>query len=123
MCDSGESLDVSIYHTISTMTSPSICQSHDSSVCQPKHDSTWNSVHLSVCPPSVPCVQPSAKFMVKIPMSIAVQNFLKVQFKGKFLSICTSLDLSVNPSDSPSVTPSPSAENLLKFPSHMGKTW
>ena len=43
MHDSGESLDVSVFHTV-TMTSPSVCQSHDSSVCQPKHDSTWNCV-------------------------------------------------------------------------------
>ena len=72
MHDSGESLDVSVCHTISNMTSPSICQSHDSSVCQPKHDSTWNSIHLSVCLSSVLWIQPSAKFTVKIPMSIAV---------------------------------------------------
>ena len=77
MHDSGESQDVSVCHTINT-TSPSVCQLHDSSVRQPKHDSTWNSIHLSVCPSSVLSVQPSAKIMVKIPMSIAVQNFLNV---------------------------------------------
>ena len=71
MCDSGESPDVSICHTVNTM-SPSVCQSHDSSVCQPKCDSTRSSVHLSVYQSSVPSVQLSAKFMVKIPMSIAV---------------------------------------------------
>ena len=38
MHDSGESLDVSICYTISNMTSPSISQSHDLSVCQPKTD-------------------------------------------------------------------------------------
>ena len=36
---------------------------------------------------------------------------------GKFLSACASLDLSVNPSGSPSFTPSPLAENPSKFPS------
>ena len=45
MPDSGESLHVSVRHTINNMTSPSICQSHDLSVCQPKCDSTWNSIH------------------------------------------------------------------------------
>ena len=77
-CDLVESLcffcylDVSICHTISTMTSPSICQLHDSSVCQPKCDSTWNSVHPSVCLSSVPSAHPSANFMMKKATSIAV---------------------------------------------------
>ena len=71
--DSGDSLDVSVCHAIN-MTSPCICQSHDLSVCQPKHDSTWNFVHLSVCLMSVLSIQQSVKFMVKIPMSIAAQN-------------------------------------------------
>ena len=48
MCDSGKSPDVSICHTVSNMASLSICQLHDLSVCQPKHDSIWISVHLSV---------------------------------------------------------------------------
>ena len=61
MHDLDESPDVSICHTACSMTSPSLCQSHDSSVCQPKCDSTWKSSVLSV--------QPSAKFMVKIPTS------------------------------------------------------
>ena len=60
MHDSGESQDVSVCHTI-TMTSPSICQLHDSSVCPPKCDSTWNSICPSVCPLSALSVQPSAK--------------------------------------------------------------
>ena len=48
MYDSGESLDVFVCHTINT-TSLSICHSHDSSVCHPKCDSTWNlSVHQHV---------------------------------------------------------------------------
>ena len=33
MCDLGESPDVSVYCTISIMTSPSVRQLHDSSVC------------------------------------------------------------------------------------------
>ena len=73
MHDSGDSPDVSICHTVNTMTTLSLCQSHDSSVCQLKHDSTWNSV------------QPSARFMAKIPMSIPGQNFSKVQYIGKSL--------------------------------------
>ena len=100
MHDSGESPDVSICHTVSTMTSSSICQLHDSSVCQSKHDSTWKSINPPVCPLSIPSIQPSAKFAVKIPMSIAVSSFLKVQFMGKFSSVHTSSDLSVDPSGS-----------------------
>ena len=92
ICQSPESL---VCHTIIT-TSPYICQLHDSSVCQPKHDSTWNSTCLSVCSLSVPSIQPSANFTVKIPMSIPVQNFLNHENLGKLLSICTLLDLSVN---------------------------
>ena len=37
MCDSGESLDISVCLTISNMTSPSVCQLHDLSVCQPSN--------------------------------------------------------------------------------------
>ena len=116
--DSGESLDVSICHTISNMTSPSICQSHDLSVCELKHDSIWNSIHHSVCPSSVLSIQPST---VKMPKSIAGHNFLKGQFTGKFLSIHASSDSSVNPSGSPSVTPSLSAENPSKIPGNNGE--
>ena len=96
---------MSVCHAIN-MTSLSICQLHDSSVCQPKHNSTWNSIYPSVYVLSVLSIQPSAKFMVKIPMS--------VQYPEKFLSIHTSSDSSVDPSGSPSVTSSPSAENLSK---------
>ena len=59
--------------------------------------------------------------MVKIPMSIAVQNFLKDQNLEKFLSVHTSSVLSVDPSGSLSVTSSPSAQNLSKFPSNIGR--
>ena len=124
MHDSGESLDDSVYHTITNMTSPSVCESHDLSVCQPKHDSTWSSVCPSLCPSSVLFIQPSAKFMVIIPTSIAIQYFLKVQFTGKFPYICTSSDSSVDPSRSPSITLSPSAENPSIFPGNNGeKMW
>ena len=61
----------SVCHTI-ILTSPSVCQLHDSSVCQPKCDSTWNSIWKAVCLLSVPSVLPSAKFMVKMPMSSPV---------------------------------------------------
>ena len=68
---SGESLDVSVCHTVN-MTSLSVCQLHDLSVCQSNHDSTWNSVHPSICLLSVASIQPSAKFTVKIHTSFAV---------------------------------------------------
>ena len=56
-------------------------------------------------------------------MSIPGPNYPKVQFPGKFPSIFTSSDLSVNPSGNPLFTPSPSAENPLKIPgNHGGKT-
>ena len=71
MHDSGGSQDVYVCHTVHHMTSLSICQSHHMSVCLPKHELTWKSIHMSVCPSSVLSVQPSAKFMMKIPMSIA----------------------------------------------------
>ena len=77
MHDSGESLDVSVCHTVNT-TSPSACQSHDLFVCQPKCDSSWNSISPSVCPSSAQSIQPSAKFMTKICTSIAVCNFLNI---------------------------------------------
>ena len=115
-----QSHNLSVCHTIN-MTSPSICQSYDLSVCQPNHDSTWNSICLSVCLSSVLSIHPSGKFMVKIPMSIPVQNFPKHENQGKLLSICTSTDSSVNPSGSPSITSSPSAENLLKIPGSNGE--
>ena len=51
-------------------------------------------------------------------MSIPVQNFPRHEYLGKPLSVHTSLDLSVNPSGRLSVTLSPSAENLSKFPSN-----
>ena len=120
MHDSGESQDVPVCHTVN-MTSLSICQPHDSSVCQPKHDHAWSSVCLSVCLLSVLSVQPSARFMVKILVSIAGCNFPKVQIPTKFLSVCTSLDSSVNPSGSLLVTSSLSAENPLKFPDNHGE--
>ena len=48
-------------------------------------------------------------------------KFPKVQILGNFLYFHTSLDSSVNPSGSLSVTPSLSAENLLKFPGNYGE--
>ena len=118
MCDSGESQDVSVCLSYQSL---SICQPHDSSVSQPKCDSMWNSVHPLVCLSSVLCCHPSATCVVKIPTSIAVGNFPKLQFLGKFLSICTSSDLSVDPSGSLSVTLSPSAQNMSKSLLIMGR--
>ena len=40
---------------------------------------------------------------------------------GKFLSVCTSSDSSVDQSGSPSITSSPSADNQSKFPSNHGE--
>ena len=48
-------------------------------------------------------------------MSIPVQKISYMEYPGKLPSIHTSTDLSVNPSGSPSITSSPSAENLFKF--------
>ena len=93
-------------------TSLSICQLHDSSVCQPKCDSTWNSVWKAVCPSSVLSVLPSAKFMVKTPMSSPIQKFPYMQHPGKLPTIHTSMDSSVNPPGSLSITLSPSDESL-----------
>ena len=128
MFDSGESVDSSVCHTmyVSHMThchtvkmiSLSIHQLHDLSVRQQKHDSTWNSVCPSVCLSSVPSIKPSAKFTVKIPMGIPVQNFPKHE---NLLCIHTSMDWSVNPSGSPSVTLPPSPENPSKIPSNHGE--
>ena len=77
--DSGKSPDVSICHTISSTNSPSVCQLHDSSVCQTMHNSIWKFIHPSECPSSILSIQPSAKFMVKVPRSIAVSKFPTVQ--------------------------------------------
>ena len=121
MHDSSKSPDVSVCHTINSRTSPSICQSHDSSVSQPKCDSTWKSICPSVPPSSIPSIQPSANYIMNIPMSIPRPNFLKAPTPGKFSSICYSLDSSVNQSGSPSFTPSLSAVNQSKFPCNHGQ--
>ena len=99
------------------MTSLSICQSHDCLSVNPIVIlSRSPSVHR--CLLSILSVQPSAKFTVRIPMSIPGRKFLKVQIPGKFPSIHTSSDLSVDPSGSLSVTPSASPGNPSKFPSN-----
>ena len=43
------------------------------------------------------------------------------QYPRKLHSICTSMDSSVDPSGSPSITSSPSAETLLKVPGNIGE--
>ena len=109
-----QSTQTSVCHTVN-MTSPSVCQFHDSSVCQPKHDSTWNSIWKAVCQSPILSLLPSAKFMVKMPTSVPVLKFPNTQYPGKLPSIHTSMDSSVNPSVSPSITSSLSAENPLKI--------
>ena len=59
--------------------------------------------------------------MVKTPMGIAGQNYPSYQYLGKFLSVCTSSDSSVNQSGSPSVTLSPPSKNPSKFPGSHGE--
>ena len=97
MCDSGESPYVSVCHTVSSMTSPSICQMHELSV------RFHLELCLSVCPLSIPSIQPSAKFTVKVSMSIAVQNFPKIHFLGNSVPsihhwICLSIQQAVHQS-------------------------
>ena len=58
----------SVCHNV-IQTSPSVCQSRDSSVCYPTHD-----IRHTVCSSSVMSVLPSANPMVKMPMSIPIQN-------------------------------------------------
>ena len=115
-----QSHNSSVCHTIN-MTSPSVCLLHGSSVCQTKCDSSWNSICLSVHPLSVPSILPSAKFMVKMPMSIPVLEFPNTRYLGKLLSICTSTDWFVDTSGSLSVTLSSSAANPSKFSSNNGE--
>ena len=111
----------SVCHTV-ILTSPSVCQLHDLSVCLPTHDVTItrNTVCKAVHPSSVLSVIPSAKFMVKMPMSIPVQKFPITQNPGKLPSTHTSMDSSADPSGSPSITLSPSAENPSKIPCKNG---
>ena len=65
------STQTSVCHTVN-ITSPSVCQLHDLSVCQPTHDVTRNTVCKAVCPSPVTSILPSAKFVVKMPVSIPV---------------------------------------------------
>ena len=120
MHDSCESLDVSVCHTIRNMTSPSICQFHDLSVYEPKHDLTWYSICPSVCLLSVLSIQPSAKFTVKTPMSIAGQYFPKSNsWENSLPSVHHQIHLLVHQEVCQSL--SPSAENLSKFPGNNGE--
>ena len=115
-----QTYNTSVSHTTS-MTKLSTCQFHDLSVCQPKCNSTWNSVWKAVCLSSVPSVLRSAQSMVKMSMSIPVQQFPNMKYLGRIPSICTPSDWSVNPSGSPSITSSPCAETLLKIPGYNGE--
>ena len=75
----------------------------------------------SVCLSSAPSILPSAKVIMKIPMSIPVQKFPLMQYPGKLPSAHTSMDSSVDPSGSPSITLSPSAEKVSKILSNNGE--
>ena len=59
--------------------------------------------------------------MVKMPMSIPVQNFPHDQNPGKMTVVHASTDSSVHHTDSPSVNLSPSAANLSKPPCNYGE--
>ena len=130
VCHTVDMRGLSVYQTYNSsvcytiiLTRPSIYQLHDLSVCQPTCNVTRNTVCKAVCPSSVPFVLPSAKFTVKMLMSIPVQKFPLIQYSGKILSICTSMDSSVDQSDSPSITLSLSTEKPLKIPSNNGEKY
>ena len=110
----------SVCHTI-IPTSPSVCQLQNSSVCQPTRDVTRTTIWPTVCPLSVTSILPSANSTVKMPMSIPVQNFLHALNLGKLPSSCTSMDSSVHHTGSPSISSSPPAAYLLKFPCNYGE--
>ena len=74
MCDLGESPDVSVCHTISTVNFPLVCQLHDSSVSHSSHNSTWKSEHPSACLSSNLSIIPSAEVMVKVLSGIYGEN-------------------------------------------------
>ena len=78
-------------------------------------------VCVTVCSSSVTYILPSANFMVKMLMSIPVQEFLHALNPGKLPSIHTSMDSSVHHTGSPSINTSPSAANPSKFPCNYGE--
>ena len=102
-------------------TSLSICQFRDSSVCQPTRDVINSTVWLTVCLSSVTSILPSANPMVKMHMSIPVQNFPHDQNMGKIAFVRTSTDSSVYHTDSPSVNSSLSAAIPSKIPCNYGE--
>ena len=59
--------------------------------------------------------------MMKMAMSIPVQNFLHDQNWGKIPFVHTSTDSSVHHTDSPSIISSPSTANLSKIPCNYGE--
>ena len=83
MCDSGEFPDVSVCHTL---LAQQVCLYASHMICLPVNEivipsrslSIWKSVH----PSSIPASQPSAKFTVRMPRSIAGLNFPNVQIPG-----------------------------------------
>ena len=74
-----------MFPSVISSTSLSVCQLHDLSGSQSKHDSTWKSVCMSVYPSSIPSFQPSAQFMVKVPRSIAGKKYPVVHLLEKSL--------------------------------------
>ena len=90
VCPSKQSSD---RHT-TAKTSPSLSQSRILSVCHniiqtsPSVCPTRDARH-TVCSSSVMSVLPSANYMVKIPMSIPVRNFLQEQNPGKLSFVRT----------------------------------
>ena len=110
----------SVCHNV-IQTSPSICQSRDPSVCCPTCEVIIPTIWQTVCSSSVTSVLPSANPMVKMPMSIPVQNFPHEQNPGKIPFVHTSMESSVHHSDSLSVNSSPSAANPSKIPCNYGE--
>ena len=115
-----QSLILSVCHNV-IPTSLSVYQFQDSSVWKPTCDVINPTVWPTVCMSSVTSILPSANPMVKMPMSIPVQNFLHDQNQGKNPFVCTSTDLSVHHTDSSSINLSLSAANHPKSPVIMGR--
>ena len=115
VCHTTTLTSLSVCHTV-ILTSPSVRQLQDSSVCQPTHDVIRTPICLTVCLSSVTSILPSANSMVKMHMRIPVGKFPHALTLEKLPSVHTSMESSVHHSDSPSINSSPSAANLLKFP-------
>ena len=111
---------LSVCHNV-ILTSPSICQLQDSSVCNPTRDVIIPTVWQTVCSSSVTSILLSANPTVKMPTSIPVRNFPHEQNSGKVPFFHTSTESSVHHQDSPSVNSSPFAANPSKLPGNYGE--